>query len=171
MWLRVRVSFVGGFQEAVNVIPGSLNVHATVEVFIDSLNVTMTSAASGTPFAASAGSVETMYGLLHAVVKLQGFGTGPATRESPSSTSWPAVISAVYNVHSANGVVWDSVRIVCVPSQEEENVMPGSLKVHVTVGVSIGSLNVTVRSASKATSVSPSAGFVETIYGAAAGHT
>ena len=155
-WLRTNTSFPGCQVYVVATPP--LTVHITVGVSIASLNVTMMLLVSGTPVVPSAGSVDAMYGFPQIVVKDHGFGTGPATSGRPT-LSLPAVICAVYTVHWANATPWLRVRTDSVPSHAPARLMPPVI-VHVTVGVSIGSLNVTTRFASCATLTAASAGVV-----------
>src|SRR3972149_12331247 len=83
------------FQAPERVIPGSLNAHRTVLVFIGSLNVTPMTLSKGTLPAPSGGSVLVIFGLKQDVRNVHGFGTGPGTRPNPSSLSLPRVISTL----------------------------------------------------------------------------
>src|SRR5947199_4311498 len=112
-----------------------------------------------------------MYGLMHAEVKLQGFGTGPGIRLRLSFWSFPPVTWTVWRAHSENGVVWLRVRTVSVASHDRVNVIEASLKASVTVPSCIGSLNVITMFASSGTPDAPSAGFVETMNGGATPQT
>ena len=89
-WLSVRTSRLP-FQVPASVIPPEI-VHATVPVFIGSLNVTTRAFVTGTFTAPSTGSVVTIYGLTQIVVKVHGFGALPGTRSRPSFWSLPPVI-------------------------------------------------------------------------------
>ena len=117
-------------------------VHATVVPFIGSLNATVTTWSKGTSIAPSGGSVVTTYGLMQTVVNDHGFGAEPATRSSPSFTSFPPVICTVYWTQSRNCVVGISLRVLLEFDQEAMASTP-PLIVHVTVGVLIRSLKFT----------------------------
>src|SRR3990172_2500556 len=73
---------------------------------IGSLNVTTTSAPSGTLLSWSRGTVDTMKGLVHAVMNDHGFGTGPATsgRLSLRSSAATCTRYAVQLGKAATGV-------------------------------------------------------------------
>jgi hypothetical protein len=136
-WLRVRIVSVG-FQVGVRVMAGVI-VHTTLAVSIGSLNVTVMFAVRGTPTDPSYGSVATMYGFAHAVVNVQGFGTGPGT-SGPPERSVP--LTRIQNiVHGGKGVAWVKFTAVS-PSHTGVRATAGAI-VTVTDEVFIGSLNIT----------------------------
>ena len=75
VWLRERTSRLP-FQLPVSPIP-PVTVQVTEVWFIGSLKPTTTTLSIGTSSCPSVGSVVTMYGLMHVVVNVQGFGAVP----------------------------------------------------------------------------------------------
>src|SRR5438445_4025875 len=152
------------FHVAITVMDGVIEKEIN-DIFMGSLKQTMMSAVKGTFTAPSGGLSHVMKGGTSTVVKDHGLGTGPGTRAFPLR-SRPAVIVTVYVRACANGAEWLSVRTVSPLDQPGgSKTIPGSLNVHATVGLSIGSLNVTTILASSGTSIEPAAGLVASTYG------
>src|SRR5437899_4730419 len=129
---------------------GGAKTACTVAVFIDRLKFRKTDAPTATSTAAFAGFVFVITGARHAVVKVHGFGTGPATRGS-LVVSLPTTVT-VYAVQSANWVRWPIVTVL-FPLDQEYVKTAVSVDVAVTVVVFIDSLNMTMMLAALAMAV------------------
>src|SRR2546425_10588522 len=106
-WVRVRTDSEASHDPDRAMPP--LIVHATVVVFIGSLDVTTRFAPWATVTPPSGGPVDWMNGLTHSVVKLHGVGTAPGTRSRLSFWSFPPGICAGRPGHSRKGGAWPSV--------------------------------------------------------------
>src|SRR3989442_16044802 len=94
---------------------------------------------SGTRGARPGGLVGRTPGCVRREKNDQGFGPGPATRGRAWS-SWPAVISTVYSVHTTNGATWLNVRTSRFAFHPADKTTPPVI-VSVTLPVFIGSFN------------------------------